>query len=57
MKIENLGRLLLTTFIFNDADVIYQLSQAEKDRQEAISTYSDNEEEFAVLLSEIIHKK
>ncbi|MCD9022943.1 hypothetical protein [Cohnella silvisoli] len=45
----------LTSIIFKDPDVIYQLSQAEKDRQKGISTYSDNEEEFAKLLTEIAH--
>lgn len=44
---------MLTSVIFNDPDVIKQLSQAELDRQNDISTYSDDEEEFARLLTEV----
>ncbi|MFC3767440.1 hypothetical protein ACFOSW_02040 [Paenibacillus sp. GCM10012303] len=45
----------LTSIIFNDPNVINQLAQAEKDRQNGVSTYSDDEEEFSRLLSEVKH--
>jgi hypothetical protein len=47
----------LTSIIFKDPDVFYQLSQAEKDRKEGNSTYSDSEEEFAQLLTEVNNGK
>lgn len=43
----------MTSVIFKDEAVLSQLQQAQKDRESAISTYSDNEEEFAQLLKEI----
>jgi|GEM_PF-2040601 len=42
----------LTSIIFHEPDVRYQLERAEKDRREGISTYSDDEDEFAQLLTE-----
>lgn len=47
----------LTSIIFKDPDVLYQLEQANLDRQKGISTYSDSEEEFAQLLDEVAHDK
>lgn len=43
----------MTEMIFKDEGVLYQLHQAQKDRESGISTYSDDEEEFAKLLSEV----
>lgn len=40
----------MTSVIFTNANVLSQLRQAQKDREEGIFTYSDNEEEFARLL-------
>ncbi|WP_147385217.1 hypothetical protein [Paenibacillus thiaminolyticus] len=45
----------LTSVIFKDPGVLYQLKQARDDRQKGISTYSDSEEEFAQLLDEVSH--
>ncbi|MEK3686578.1 hypothetical protein [Paenibacillus sp. FSL R10-2736] len=39
----------MTSVIFKDEAVLSQLQQAQKDRNEGISTYSDSEEEFAQL--------
>lgn len=47
----------LTSIIFKDPDVLYQLEQANHDRQKNISSYSDSEEEFAQLLDEVAHDK
>lgn len=47
----------LTSVIFKDPHVLYQLKQANDDRQKGISTYSDSEEEFAQLLDEVSHDK
>ncbi|MEK4330008.1 hypothetical protein MKX70_29600 [Paenibacillus sp. FSL R7-0312] len=41
----------MTSIIFNDEGVLSQLQQAQKDRRDGISTYSDSEEEFAQLLN------
>lgn len=43
----------MTSVIFKEEAVLSQLQQAQKDRESAISTYSDNEEEFAQLLKEM----
>ncbi|MNR64240.1 hypothetical protein D3C85_1868160 [compost metagenome] len=42
----------MTSVIFKDEDVLSQLQQAHKDRNDGISTYSDSEEEFVQLLNE-----
>ncbi|WP_179088143.1 hypothetical protein [Paenibacillus odorifer] len=42
----------MTSVIFKDEGVLSQLQQAQKDRKDEISTYSDSEEEFAQLLKE-----
>lgn len=42
----------MTSIIFKDKDVLSQLQQAQKDRKDGISTYSNSEEEFAQLLKE-----
>ena len=42
----------MTSVIFKDEGVLSQLQQAQKDRKDGISTYSDSEEEFAQLLKE-----
>lgn len=42
----------MTSVIFKDENVLSQLKQAQKDRNDGISTYSDSEEEFAQLLKE-----
>lgn len=47
----------MTSAIFNDEVVLYQLRQAQKDRQDGISSYSDSEEEFSQLLNEIRNEK
>ncbi|WP_340393780.1 hypothetical protein [Paenibacillus sp. FSL E2-0190] len=47
----------MTSVIFKDEGVLYQLQQAQKDRKEGISTYSDSEEEFAKLLNEVGNEK
>lgn len=41
----------MTSVIFKDEGVLSQLQQAQKDRRDGISTYSDSEEEFAQLLN------
>ena len=41
----------MTSVIFKDEAVLYQLQQAEKDRRVGISTYSNSEEEFAQILN------
>ncbi|BBH21582.1 hypothetical protein Back11_29270 [Paenibacillus baekrokdamisoli] len=56
-SLSNEQKKKLTSIIFKDPDVFNQLSQAEKDRQEGISTYSDSEEEFVQFLDEIKHDK
>jgi hypothetical protein len=43
----------MTSAIFNNEEILYQLRQAKKDREAGISTYSDSDEEFAQILSEI----
>ncbi|WP_054939724.1 hypothetical protein [Paenibacillus ihuae] len=43
----------MTSVIFKDESVLSQLEQAQKDRKDGISTYSDSEEEFAQLLKEV----
>ncbi|WP_239712281.1 hypothetical protein [Paenibacillus sp. 19GGS1-52] len=43
----------MTSVIFKDDGVMSQLRQAQKDRKDGISTYSDSEEEFAQLLKEV----
>ncbi len=47
----------MTSEIFKDEGVLYQLRQAKKDREEGMTTYSDSEEEFAKLLSEVDNDK
>ncbi|MBB3108342.1 F0F1-type ATP synthase delta subunit [Paenibacillus phyllosphaerae] len=47
----------LTSEIFRDQNVIHQLTQAENDRHNGISTYSDDEDEFARFLNEMNHGK
>lgn len=47
----------MTSVIFKDEGVLYQLQQAQKDRKDGISTYSDSEEEFAQLLNEVENEK
>jgi hypothetical protein len=42
----------MTSVIFKDEGVLSQLKQAQKDRKDGISTYSDSEEEFSQLLKE-----
>ncbi len=42
----------LTSEIFRDESVLNQLRQAQQDREQGVSTYSDSEEEFAKLLIE-----
>lgn len=42
----------MTSVIFKDESVLSQLQQAQKDRKDGISTYSDSEEDFAQLLKE-----
>lgn len=42
----------MSSVIFKDEDVMFQLRQAKNDRENGISTYSDSEEEFAQLLKE-----
>ncbi|OMC76239.1 hypothetical protein BK125_19575 [Paenibacillus odorifer] len=42
----------MTSVIFNNEGVLSQLQQAQKDRKDGISTYSDSEEEFAEFLNE-----
>ncbi|UQZ35827.1 hypothetical protein C2I18_21220 [Paenibacillus sp. PK3_47] len=43
----------MTSVIFKDEGVLSQLRQAHRDRENGISTYSNNEEEFAQLLKEV----
>lgn len=43
----------MTSVIFKDEDVLSQLRQAQRDRENGISTYSNSEDEFAQLLKEI----
>ncbi|WP_340022317.1 hypothetical protein MHI24_25315 [Paenibacillus sp. FSL K6-1096] len=43
----------MTSVIFKDEDILSQLLQAQKDRMDGISTYSNSEEEFAQLLDKI----
>lgn len=47
----------MTSEIFMDEGVLYQLRHAKKDREAGISTYSDSEEEFAKLLTEVDNGK
>ncbi|MDT3425092.1 ribosomal protein L7/L12 [Paenibacillus forsythiae] len=47
----------MTSLIFKDDSVLTQLHQAQKDRTDGISTYSDSEEEFAKLLDEVGNEK
>lgn len=47
----------MTSVIFKDGAVLSQLKQAQKDRKDGISTYSDSEEEFAELLNEVGNEK
>jgi hypothetical protein len=47
----------MTSVIFKDDAVLSQLHQAQKDRKDGISTYSDSEEEFAQLLKEVGNEK
>ncbi|WP_340007852.1 hypothetical protein MHH52_08295 [Paenibacillus sp. FSL K6-0276] len=47
----------MTSVIFKDEGVLSQLQQAQKDRKDGISTYSDSEEEFAKLLNEVGNEK
>ncbi|MDQ0191888.1 hypothetical protein [Paenibacillus wynnii] len=47
----------MTSVIFKDDGVLSQLHQAQKDRKDGISTYSDSEEEFAQLLKEVGNEK
>lgn len=42
----------MTSVIFKDEAVLSQLQQAQKDRKDGVSTYSDSEDEFAQLLKE-----
>ncbi|AIQ16981.1 hypothetical protein H70357_10145 [Paenibacillus sp. FSL H7-0357] len=42
----------MTSVIFKDEGVLSQLQQAQKDRKDGVSTYSDSEEEFTQLLKE-----
>lgn len=57
LELTDTQKKKITSVIFRDPDVIHQLTQAEKDRQNGISTYSDSEEEFARLLTEVNHGK
>lgn len=43
----------MSSVIFKDENVLFQLRQAKNDRENGISTYSDSEEEFAQLLKEV----
>lgn len=43
----------MTSVIFKDEDVLYQLQQAQKDRMDVISTYNDNMGVFTQLLKEL----
>jgi hypothetical protein len=47
----------MTSEIFKDEGVLYQLRQAKKDQEEGMITYSDSQEEFAKLLSEVDNDK
>jgi hypothetical protein len=47
----------MTSAIFKDESVLYQLNQAQKDRESGITTYSDSDEEFARLLNEVGNEK
>lgn len=47
----------VTSAIFKNEGVLYQLRQAKKDRDAGISTLSDDEEEFAKLLTEVDNEK
>ncbi|HBS47133.1 MAG TPA: hypothetical protein DEA91_26555 [Paenibacillus sp.] len=47
----------MPSVIFKDEGVLSQLQQAQKDRKDGISTYSDSEEEFAKLLNEVGNEK
>lgn len=57
LRVARMTRILtdeqkkLTSVIFKDEGVLSQLQQAQKDRRDGISTYSDSEEEFAQLLN------
>ncbi|WP_339223484.1 hypothetical protein [Paenibacillus sp. FSL H8-0332] len=59
LRVARMTRILtdeqkkLTSVIFKDEGVLSQLQQAQKDRRDGISTYSDSEEEFAQLLNNI----
>lgn len=46
----------MTSVLFKDESVLDQLQQAQKDRKDGISTYSDSEEEFTKLLNEIVNQ-
>ncbi|MEX1030816.1 MAG: hypothetical protein WDZ91_12345 [Paenibacillaceae bacterium] len=56
-NISDEQKKLMTSLIFKDEGVLYQLRQAQKDREDGISTYSDCEEEFAKLITEVDHGK
>ncbi|BCG58409.1 hypothetical protein [Paenibacillus sp. URB8-2] len=43
----------MTSLIFNDDGVLSQIHQAQNDRKNGISTYSDSDEEFEKLLNEV----
>jgi hypothetical protein len=47
----------MTSEIFRDEAVLYQLRQAKQDREQGVSTYSDSEEEFTKLLTEVDNGK
>ncbi|MWC26916.1 hypothetical protein [Paenibacillus sp. MMS18-CY102] len=55
VSLPDIQKKKMTAAIFNDPNVIHQLTQAELDRQKGISTYSDDEEEFARLIAETKH--
>lgn len=56
-SLSNEQKKQMTSEIFKDEGVLYQLRQSEKDREAGISTYSDSEEEFAKLLTEVDNGK
>lgn len=51
-KDESLTKRVIEV-IMSDEDVLDQLRKAKADREEGISTYSDDEEEFARLVDEV----
>ncbi|CAM4356137.1 hypothetical protein L1N85_15060 [Paenibacillus alkaliterrae] len=50
-------KIRMTSLVFKDEGVLTQLQQAQKDRRDGISTYSESEEEFARLLDEVGNEK